>query len=77
MVGRVTGSSWIDSSHTPYIFITLSIPLNISSGEGDGGVGGGEVPHHTGVGVGHSNSVVELYSIRRGWSTPRKSKLIF
>ena len=69
MVGRVTGSSWIDSSHTPHILITLSIPLNIS-GEGDGGVGGGEVPHHTGVGVGHSDSVVELYSIRSPWWGP-------
>ena len=66
----MTGSSWSDSSHAPHILITLSIPLNIFSGEGDGGVGGGEFSHHTVVDVGHSDSVVELYSIRSPWWRP-------
>ena len=67
MVGRVTGSSLVGSSHTPHILITFSIPLNISSSEGDGGAGGGEVPYYTGVCVGHRDSIIELYSSRTWW----------
>ena len=70
VVSRATDTSWVDSNHTPDIQVTLSISLNIWSGESDAGVGGGVVPHHTGVGVGHSDCVAQLYPIRSPWWRP-------
>ena len=70
VVSRHTTASWVDSSHTPHILVTLWWCCDAVPGDSDVGIGGGEHSHHTGVDVGHSDCVVQLYPIRSPWRRP-------
>ena len=76
VVSWYTDTSWVDSGHTPHILVTLwwwrwwVYTCDVVSGESDAGIGGGEHCHHTGVGVSHSDCVVQLYPIRSPWRRP-------
>ena len=76
VVSRYTNTSWVNSGHTPHILVTLwwwrwwVYTCDVVSGESDAGIGGGEHSHHTGVGIGHSDCVAQLYPIRSHWRRP-------
>ena len=76
VVSRDTDTSWVDSSHTPHILVTLwwwwwwVYTCDVVSGESDVGIRGGEHSHHTSFGVGHSDCVDQLYPIRSPWRRP-------